>query len=117
MLFRSAIDTESYIEAEEFKAAMNLFLPMGIRIAEALNVRIPSGHKKYSVSSLLWGYTYTDENGKPVLVKFDEEKSFRLSRVGPNGSVFGLERLSVLAGSKTDSMGQSYFKIYRDIYQ
>ena len=111
-----AIDTEIFFPAEKFKAAMNAFLPEGFGIVGAMNARILSGNKKHSVSSLLWGYEYTGENGEAELVRAADEKSYRLSRTGPGANVYGLERLSVLARSETDPQGHSYFEIYRELY-
>jgi len=115
----AAVDTEKYVEAEQFRTALNKFLPEGLSIVDAMNVYIPSGGKKYSVSSLLWGYTYAGKDGKPDIVKAKEEKAYRLSRLSPDGNVYALERLEVLArsGDNTgDSSGLSYFDTYRKIY-
>ncbi|MCL2232211.1 MAG: hypothetical protein FWB99_03950, partial [Treponema sp.] len=65
---------------------------------------------------LLWGYAYTGKDGKVDMVKAGEEKAYRASR--PGESVYGLERLSVLARpSKAPAeAGASYFEVYRKIY-
>ncbi|MCL2231844.1 MAG: TIGR03936 family radical SAM-associated protein [Treponema sp.] len=112
----ATIDTEGYCAAETFRESLNAFLPEGLSVAQAMNVLIPSGEKKHSVSSLLWGYAYTGKDGKVDMVKAGEEKAYRASR--PGESVYGLERLSVLARpSKAPAeAGASYFEVYRKIY-
>jgi hypothetical protein len=80
-----------------------------------MNVHIPSGEKKQSVSSLLWGYEYAGKDGNPEMVLAKEEKSYRESRVGTMGSVYDLERLSVLARN-TKFEADSYFNVYRSLY-
>ena len=127
----ATIDTKEYFSAENFVIEMNNYLPDGLRIVNAINVNIPVGEKKYSVSSLLWGYEYSGgsqtnpfeknhENDKVDLVKAADEKNYRLSRVGPEGSVYGLERLNVLARNtiekSPDAKGVSYFEVYRKLY-
>jgi len=115
----AAVDTEIHVEAELFKKSINNFLPDGLAVVDAMNVHIPAGAKKHSVSSLLWGCTYTGEDGKAETVKAADEKAYRLSRVGTNGNVYGLERLSVLArpinNTNADS-GVSYFDVFRELY-
>jgi len=119
----AAIDTECYCDAEKFKTALNTVLPDGLEVIEAMNVFIPSGGKKHSLASLLWGYVYAGSDGKPETVEAKNEKSYREFRVGQIGSVYYLERLSVL--SRPDVMhesnialphGESYFKVYRALY-
>ena len=115
----AAIDTEKYFNANKFKTAINRFLPEGLKVIEAMNVLIQSGAKKHSVSSLLWGFVYDGKDGKPEMVKAKEEKAYRLSRICSEGSVFDLERLSVLAHPVEltgESTGESYFKVYRELY-
>ena len=107
----AAIDTEGFFAAEEFKSKMNAFLPEGFEIVKAMNVYIPSGAKKHSLSSLLWGFVYAGENGKEETIAVANEKSYRETRIGPAGNIYGLERLTVLARP-----GVSYFEAYRGLY-
>ena len=122
------IDTVRFFAAEKLKEILNAFLPDGIRIVEAINVYIPSGQKKYSVSSLLWGYEYAGIDGRAEMVPVKEEKTYRDSRLSDSGSVYDLERLSVLARQdagqnaghsawqNNKSGGDSYFKVYSALY-
>ena len=112
------IDTEESFDAEKFKVAINKFLPEGLAVIEAINIFIPTGAKKHSLSSLLWGFVYAGMDGRAEEVKAKEEKAYRNSRTGPSGNVYGLERLSVLArkNDSSGSGGDSYFKIYRALY-
>ena len=124
----AAIDTETRFDAETFKTRLNAFLPEGLEVGEAMNVFIPSGGKKHSLASLLWGYAYRGSGGKDELVEAKSEKSYRQSRIGDSligetGSLYNLERLSVLArptataaGASEPPVGQSYFKVYRALY-
>jgi len=114
----ATIDTEGYFAAAHFTESLNAFLPEGFAVSQAMNVLIPSGEKKHSVSSLLWGYTYAGKDGNPDMVKAGEEKPYRVSRSGADGSVYGLERLSVLAreGPAAGAAGVSYFEVYRKLY-
>ena len=114
----AAIDLEEPFEAAKFKETLNSCLPEGLTIIDAMNVYIPSGAKKHSVSALLWGYAYAGENGNTDFVKADEEKAYRASRLGSEGSVFSLERLSVLSRSDLSArtQGVSYFEVYRKLY-
>jgi len=112
----ASIETEVYFDAKLFKKNLNTFLPEGFEIQEAMNVYIPSGAKKHSLSSFLWGYAYAGLDGKPELVKAKDEKLYRESRIGPGGNVYGLERLAVLAGAPNDSSGVSFFEKFRSLY-
>ena len=112
------LDTTCHFEAEEFMLRLNQFLPEGFRITRAMNIYIPSGVKKYSLSSMLWGYLYAGNDGKSEMVKVKDEKAYRFSRLGQNGSPYHLERLSVLArGSENEEAGISYFDAYRTLYR
>jgi len=114
----AAIDTEGYFSAEQFKKGLNEFFPEGLNVVEAMNVFIPSGGKKHSLSSLLWGYVYTGEDSGKEIVEVKEEKSYREARIGSTGSIYSLERLSLLAGlnGAKDKSGASYFEVYRSLY-
>jgi radical SAM-linked protein len=115
----ASIETDGYFDAEQFKKSINEFFPEGLQIVEAMNVFIPSGGKKYSLSSLLWGYVYAGKDNEKEIVGVKEEKSYRELRIGPAGSIYSLERLSLLAslnGVKDESIGVSYFEVYRALY-
>jgi radical SAM superfamily enzyme YgiQ (UPF0313 family) len=115
----AAIDTDGYFDAEQFKKSFNEFLPEGLKVVEAINVFIPSGGKKYSLSSLLWGYAYAGKDGGTDTVEAKEEKSYREARIGSAGSIYSLERLSLFArsnGANDKSNGISYFEVYRSLY-
>ena len=116
----ATIDTVEFFDAEKYRITLNNFLPEGLVIAQAMNALIPSGEKKYSASSLLWGYTYAGEGGIPEPVKAADEKAYRASQLGSSGNVYDLERLSVLArataGIKDEGQGVSYFEVYRGLY-
>jgi len=114
------VDLEKHVDVKQFKESMNNFFPAGLQITDAINVFIKSGSKKYSVSSLLWGFEYAAENGTIDFVKASDEKSYRISRKGSDGNLYGLERISVLARDttqiETDKFGFSYFEAYRRLY-
>ncbi|MDR0474731.1 MAG: hypothetical protein LBH43_13795, partial [Treponema sp.] len=77
-----------------------------------------SGRKKHSLSSLLWGYVYTGQEGDSEMVPAKEEKAYRDSRIVQSCGIYSLERLSVLA-KKNNSEGavpDSYFNVYRMLY-
>ena len=112
----ATIDTELYFDAELFKDKINNFFPDGLQVTEAMNVHIPFGQKKHSVPSLLWGYSYQGKNSEIDFVKATEEKNYRGSRIEQGGSIFDLERLSVLARSDQAEDGCSYFDVYRKLY-
>jgi len=115
----ASIETDGYFSAEQFKKSLNEFFPEGLQVVEAMNVFIPSGGKKHSLSSLLWGYVYTGKDSEKEIVEAKEEKSYREARIGSTGSIYSLERLSLLAslnGAKDKSSGASYFEVYRSLY-
>jgi hypothetical protein len=115
----AAIETDGYFPAEQFKKGLNEFFPDGLQIVEAMNVFIPSGGKKHSLSSLLWGYVYARKDGEKDVVEAKEEKSYRDARIGSTGSIYSLERLSLLAslnGARDKSGVVSYFEVYRSLY-
>jgi len=115
----ASIDTAGYFSAEQFKKSLSEFFPEGLQVVESMNVFIPSGGKKHSLSSLLWGYVYTGKDSEKEIVEAKEEKSYREARIGSAGSIYNLERLSLLAsinGTKDESSGGSYFEVYRSLY-
>ncbi|MCL2880618.1 MAG: TIGR03936 family radical SAM-associated protein, partial [Treponema sp.] len=127
----ATIDTEILVPSDTFTAVLNKFLPEGIEIGTALNVFIPAGEKKHSVSSMLWGFIYTGVDGKQDVIAARNEKEYRASRITDKGNVYGLERIAVLAKSGNLSAfgsigkeapsdpepgGVSYFDIYKTFY-
>jgi hypothetical protein len=75
---------------------------------------------------LLWGYAYErpassgtpGEGLPPDYVQARDEKQYRLSRIGLEGSIFGLSRKSVLARDiRNNGEPSSYFKVYASIYK
>jgi len=115
----ASIETDRYFSAEKFKKSLNKFFPEGLQVVEAINVFIPSGGKKHSLSSLLWGYVYAGIDSEKEIVEARKEKSYREARIGSTGNKYKLERLSLLAslnGVKDESSGGSYFEIYRALY-
>jgi radical SAM superfamily enzyme YgiQ (UPF0313 family) len=112
----AAIDTEDLPEAALFIRRMNESLPEGFRIREADTYLIPGGEKKHSLSSWLWGFTYSGPGGATDIVKAGDEKTYRASRQ-ENGSIFGLRRLSVLARNPENTdQGQPFFASFRSLY-
>jgi hypothetical protein len=114
----AAIETLGFYDAVRFLEAMNSALPEGIRIVEAINISIPFGVKKHSLSSLLWGFAYTN-GAETDYVPVANDKQYRAARIEAAGSasVYGLHRLAVLAKSavSTDAP-ESYFTVYRALY-
>jgi radical SAM-linked protein len=103
--------------AGDFIRAMNRTLPEGIRVKEAFKALIPSGDKKHSLPSLLWGSVYQAEDGGEDLVPAGEEKSYRASRTSAGRSLFQLRRKTVLAKSPGgQETPDSYFSVYRSLY-
>jgi hypothetical protein len=114
----AAVDTEVSVSPEDFAAALNPCLPEGFRVASASALKIPFGVKKYSLSSLLWGYSYQSASEPAIPADFvpaKDEKAYRLAKTG--GSVYGLIRREVLAKSLSDpSQPASYFAVCRELY-
>ena len=111
----ASIDLMVFVNADDFLNKINPFFPEGIKITKAMNVKIKSGAKKHSVSSLLWGFNYKGINNEIDTIEVKNEKIYRKSRLEENGTNFNLERLSLLA-HHNDSPAGSYFDIYADLY-
>jgi hypothetical protein len=109
----ASLDTTASFDAERFKAALNRTLPQGFSITSAINIRIPGGAKKHSLTSLLWGYEYEGFSPQnPDMVKAPDEKAYRLAQKG----FYGLRRRSVLARVPAGDQPASYFTVYRSLY-
>jgi radical SAM superfamily enzyme YgiQ (UPF0313 family) len=121
----AAIDTDGYFEAHEFIRRMNRELPQGLLIMQAVNIEIGSGTKKHSLSSRLWGFAYGwDSLKKPDgrdtdkidYIKAADDKKYREAFSAGGGSVYGLQRIAVLARQCGSDEGVSYFEAYRGLY-
>ena len=116
----AAVEFSHEQSPEAFLAKMNAALIEGIRITRAEIFRIPVGSKKHSLSSLLWGFGYTEPNGEMAYVPALQEKAYRQKRLGSDGTVFALRRACVLAKSNsaenTEPPWDSYFNIYQGYY-
>ncbi|MCL1991956.1 MAG: TIGR03936 family radical SAM-associated protein, partial [Spirochaetes bacterium] len=76
----AAADFAASIDAASFAEKLNRSLPAGIRIESAATYCIPSGAKKHSLASLLWGFAYGFADGRavaPVYARAAEEKALR----------------------------------------
>jgi radical SAM superfamily enzyme YgiQ (UPF0313 family)/uncharacterized protein (DUF2344 family) len=122
----AAVDFASYEPLEGFAEQLNRKLPDGIHIKKAESYFIPGGAKKHSLSSLLWGFTYTGEKNEMEYVKAVEEKQYRQKRLDKGFTLFSFRRNSVLAkniigipDTATDSditPWASYFTVYNFLY-
>jgi hypothetical protein len=126
----AAVDTDTYLEAREFVQRMNRELPRGLLVMKAMNIEIPSGTKKHSLSSRLWGFAYgrngprdSDLNGAGAFdyVTTADDKRYREAYALTEGSVYGLRRVAVLARPPDADDGElerglSYFEVYRELY-
>jgi radical SAM superfamily enzyme YgiQ (UPF0313 family) len=75
----AAVDTVSAVDAAAFTDRVNRCLPLGFTVTGAETYYIPAGQKKYSLSSLLWGFEYLVPGNSRVTVPKDGEKEFRVS--------------------------------------
>ncbi|GHT64187.1 B12-binding protein [Spirochaetia bacterium] len=113
----AAIETQCFLNGEEFMARMNKVLPEGIIIHEAMNFLVPSGTKKYSLSALLWGGVYGPRADSAEAVSFEDEKKYRLDHIEKEGSLYGMKRLGVLAKNQDDpAKGVPYFEAFKKLY-
>jgi hypothetical protein len=127
----AAVDTAAAFDAAAFAERLNRFLPRGFAVTRAEPYHIPQGHKKYSLSSLLWGFEYALPDGSRARVPHAKEKEFRASLATevsgdagasgrPGGALYRLKRHAVLAqepGKTGDCPGESYFDVYKRLYQ
>jgi hypothetical protein len=143
----AAVDFGYALDAGEFTEKMNASLPEGIRVNGAECFLIPSGAKKHSLSSLLWGFGYErgsgernsnndtasesypdSSNSKPYsllptpyspleYVPVREEKAFREKCLGTGGTVFSLRRVCVLAKNIANNNLERPWESYFDIYR
>jgi hypothetical protein len=110
----AAVDFAREIPPDEFLEKMNAALPEGIRLNRAEIYYIPSGGKKRSLSSLLWGFAYSNSNGETEYIPASEEKTYRKQCLSAGGTNFSLCRASVLAKNSAENpVWASYFDVYR----
>jgi radical SAM superfamily enzyme YgiQ (UPF0313 family) len=122
----ATLDTEGFLDTGAFIERLNPQLPEGFKVNKALNLFIPSGGKKYSAASLLWGFSYAPPGGRMPnsgtnaeddLVTAAGEKQYRRERLAAGESLFDLTRKSVLAGSPANPKEPaSYFSVYEALY-
>ncbi|GBU27712.1 hypothetical protein R84B8_01251 [Treponema sp. R8-4-B8] len=114
----AAVDFSEEISTENFVTDLNGNLPYGFAIKRAESFLIKSGMKKHSLSSLLWGFAYTRNDGIDY-VSQKEEKVYRQTRLNNGESLFSLKRSEVLARNITnENVNQwiPYFNAYRFLY-
>ena len=114
------------IEPDDFINRLNANFPEGICIEKAELFHIPGGVKKHSLSSLLWGFQYSNGDTSDY-VPFANEKKYRQERLGvdlsksdfPKSLLFSLRRDAVLAKNiigASETEWVSYFDAYRKLY-
>ncbi|MCL2242877.1 MAG: TIGR03960 family B12-binding radical SAM protein [Treponema sp.] len=117
--FHSEIDTYMFIEK------LNKNIPQGISINNAKCFLIPCGKKKYSLTSLLWGFTYNSAESIDY-VNAKHDKVYRQKRLENDCvSLYDFRRKEVLARNivTTDAENlavstewASYFDVYNFLY-
>ncbi|MDR2941920.1 MAG: TIGR03936 family radical SAM-associated protein [Treponema sp.] len=116
----ASVDFFEFMPPERFISALNSNLPQGIRIENAECFYIPSGMKKHSLSSLLWGFGYANKDATDY-VSADREKIYRQERLKECESLFYLRRNYVLARRNeeifTAEIYSSYFSVYESLYK
>jgi len=111
------IDFLKPFSPDVFVTEMNLKLPQGFRIEKAECYYIPSGMKKHSLSSLLWGFGYSNKDTTDF-IRCTDEKAYRHERLKECETVFSLKRNYVLARNITgNTESASYFDIYNFLYK
>jgi len=117
----ATIDTVDFYDSNKFKDVMNTYFPEGLEVVESINIFIPSGNKKVSVMSLLWGFEYLEKNNDITRVAVKDEKTYRSSRLDKGDSLFDLVRCSVLSKDinpdTVNKAGVSYFDVYKSFYE
>jgi len=114
----AAVEFLHEVQPRDFLEKMNATLPEGIKINKAECYRIPSGSKKHSLSSLLWGFGYAAD-GETIYVPASGEKALRINRLSSGQTLFTLRRSCVLAKNLIDALQPwaSYFETYSRLYQ
>jgi radical SAM superfamily enzyme YgiQ (UPF0313 family) len=113
----ASVEFSEMFPAERFIASLNDNLPSGIVIKEAESFLIKSGMKKYSLSSLLWGFRYQYYEDTDF-VNAKEDKIYRQNKLKDRKSLFLLKRSAVLARNMSGDAGEyaPYFDVYRFLY-
>jgi len=117
----AAVEFLYEIEPREFLEKMNATLPEGIKITRAECYCIPSGGKKHSLSSLLWGFGYAADGktiAETIYVPAAAEKTHREKHLSSGGTLFSLRRSCVLSKNLTggNQPWASYFDTYCHLY-
>jgi len=114
----AAVEFLHAVQPWEFLEKMNATLPEGIKITKAECYCIPSGSKKHSLSSLLWGFGYAAD-GETIYVPAAGEKAHREKHLSSGQTLFSLRRSCVLAKNiaAASQPWASYFDIYSHLYQ
>jgi len=114
----ASVDFSSPADVDIFLNSLNSNLPQGVVIKKAQCFLIKTGMKKYSLSSLLWGFSYLNKDGLDYVPE-KEEKAYRIKRLEDGcESLFDLRRNEVLAKNIINETPQwsSYFDIYNHLY-
>ncbi|MCL2478851.1 MAG: TIGR03936 family radical SAM-associated protein, partial [Treponema sp.] len=115
----AAVMADKPIDPAFFLAEMNKSLVSGITIRKAMTLLIPSGVKKHSLSSWLWGSIYENPESGMDYVKYPDEKKYRLERINSSShkTYWGLKRLDVLAKDPANpENGKSFFEVFGSLY-
>jgi len=114
----ASVDFSVPADTDVFTKNFNNCLPEGIIIKRAECFLIKTGMKKHSLSSLLWGFSYSN-NDELDYVPVKEEKEYRKLRMENDcKSVFDLKRNEVLAKDLVNDPDKwsSYFDVYKSLY-
>jgi len=113
----AAVEFLHAVQPQEFLEKMNATLPEGLRITQAECYCIPSGSKKHSLSSLLWGFGYTTD-GETVYIPAAAEKAHREKHLSSGQTLLSLRRSCVLSKNLIGGAQPwvSYFDIYCHLY-
>jgi len=114
----ASVDFYKPFSPEKFINEMNSNLPQGFHIENSACYYIPSGMKKHSLSSLLWGFGYS-ANDKTDYISTAEEKAYRQEFLKEHNTVFSLRRNYVLARNITGNNREwaSYYETYDFLYK
>jgi len=114
----AAVNFSEYYDPLTFIDKLNRSLPEGIKINRAECYLIKSGMKKYSLSSLLWGFAYSNKQELDYVV-FKDDKHYKNSRLENDcESVFDFKRSEVLARDiNNPDVKASYFDVYKSLYE
>jgi len=114
----AAADFDIAFSAEDFTKNLNSSFPKGIIVNKAEIHLIESGMKKYSLSSLIWGFSY-NRDSEIDFVNFKDDKVYRKNRLENDlKSIFYLNRNEILARNIINNKGEwaSFYDVYRFLY-